>query len=139
MTASPHTKGLSFKTYGKTTSVQARGALTLFETCTVWSYGDLHMNGGWGLAPALTAPKPYHSSNLNINKTIYITTNNAWVIGNPHRVKALHHGGRSGVRSPRTPYNFKQPNQIKYGATWQPMSGPRGTIPLVKNAPRVEK
>ena len=46
--------------------------------------------------------------------------------------------GRSGGRTPRTPIHFNKQTNCQYrGATWQPMIGPRGTLPFAKMMPRV--
>jgi hypothetical protein len=48
--------------------------------------------------------------------------------------------GRSGGRTPRPPWNFTKRTNIncqQMGATWQPLIGPRGTMPFARSLPRV--
>ena len=52
----------------------------------------MHVNGGWGLAPALFVPKQIIHANLNIYEMVYIPSNKVWRIGNMDFAKALHGG-----------------------------------------------
>jgi hypothetical protein len=45
---------------------------------------------------------------------------------------------RSGVRLRWRPHNFTQPETQPQGATWQPMTGPRGTSPTNQTLPLIE-